>query len=279
MILVDSAIGSRDLVEARLLPVGYAQLTSLEYGDAVFVGNGPDGTTVTEAFERKRLGDALACIQDGRFAGSQLRGLRDSYDFVWLIIEDEIRAHPQTGILQQRKLVRNAKRRRKDADPPGYWCDAMFGARSTMMWRDFMHWLLSMRRVGGIDDFTFTRNAEETAAFIYNVYTWRQKPWRAHKSCDVFNKAHDVDRKSPRLVTPYFTSVIAGKFDKVGYDAARAIGSHFESPDDFWRAGEEELAEIVVMTRKDGAAVRLGQVAAKSIVEQRRAKRARGAKR
>src|SRR5688572_2290800 len=90
-ILVDRRTGSKDLI--ALLPRGYGELTELEYGDAVIVGYGPDGP-VTEAFERKRLSDALSCLMDGRFAAHQLRGLRNDYDFVWLVIEDEIRADP-----------------------------------------------------------------------------------------------------------------------------------------------------------------------------------------
>ena len=39
-VLIDRRTGSKDL--AALLPKGYAELTDLEFGDAVVVGNGPD---------------------------------------------------------------------------------------------------------------------------------------------------------------------------------------------------------------------------------------------
>jgi ERCC4-type nuclease len=249
-------------------------LTDLEFGDAVVVGNGPDGV-ITEAFERKRLADALACIQDGRFAGHQLRGLRADYDFVWLVIEDEVRANPSTGILQRRYESRTQakKRGRTHTRSEGRWIDAMFGSKSTMMYRDFMHWLLSMRRKGGIDDFAFTRSAEETASLIWTVNTWRQKDWRQHKSCDVFNRSAGV--RASVLFTPPLVAEITGRLREVGWETATAIADKYACMEDFaaLRATERELAQIVVTTRKDGAQVRLGPVLAKSIVEQWKARR------
>lgn len=264
-VLVDRRTGSKDLI--TLLPRGCAELTDLEFADAVVIGNGPDGV-VTEAFERKRLSDALACLQDGRFAGHQLRGLRADYDFVWLVIEDEIRADPRSGVLQRRYESRVKTKRRNVTRSEGRWVDALFGSKSTMMHRDFMHWLLTMRRKGGIDDFAFTRNAEETAQLIWTVNTWRQKEWRQHKSCEVFNRSAGV--KSTALFTPPIVAEITGRLRDVGWHAALAIADRYKRPEDFaaLRATEAELASLVVTTRKDGVKVKLGKVLAKSIVEQ-----------
>lgn len=252
-VLIDRRTGSKDLLP--LLPRGCAELTDLEFADAVVVGNGPDGP-VTEAFERKRLGDALACLQDGRFAGHQLRGLRNDYDFVWLVIEDEIRADPRTGILQRRYEQRVKGKRRGTTRTEGRWVDAMFGAKSTIMWRDFMHWLLSMRRKGGVDDITFTRNAKETADLIWTVHTWRQKKWSAHKSVDVFNRSQD--RPGSILFRPSLVAEIAGRYDGIGYEKALAISDKFKTPADFIGATISELMAI------DG----IGKKLAESIVRQ-----------
>ncbi len=272
-VLVDRRVGSRDLV--ALLPKGYAQETDLEYGDAVVVGNGPDGP-VTEAFERKRLADALTCLRDGRFAAHQLIGLRNSYEFVWLVIEDEIRADPRSGILQRRYEQRVKSRRRNSATRvEGRWVDAMFGAKSTIMHRDFMHWLLSMRRKGGIDDFYFTRNAQETADLIWTTHTWRQKDWKQHKSLNVFNTSQHA--RQTMLFKPPFVMEIAGRYKDVGSDTALAIADRYASAEDFYKAAiagkVDELAGIVVTVRKDGAEVRLGKVLAQSIVNQTKQRR------
>lgn len=254
VILVDRRTGSKDL--ADLLPKGYAELTDLEFGDAVVVGNGPDGP-VTEAFERKRLADALACVQSGRFAAHQLIGLRESYDYVWLVIEDEIRADPRSGILQRRYEARTTRKRGRGTRTEGRWVDAMFGAKSTMMWRDFWHWLLSMRRVGQIDDFAFTRSAGETAELIWTVNTWRQKDWKQHKSTKVFNRAHD---HGGLLFRPPLVAEVAGRYDGVGYEKALAIAQKFESVQSFTCATVKELMTV------EG----IGKKLAESIYEQTR---------
>jgi ERCC4-type nuclease len=276
-ILVDNRTGSKDL--HALLPRGYAELTDLEYADAVVIGNGPDGSVVTEAFERKRLSDVLSCIRDGRFAGRQLRGLRRDYDFVWLIIEDETRGHPETGVLQRvtsrQPMYRKIGSRRVVVGEEVRWSDALFGAKSTYAWRDYQHWLLSMRRKGGIDDWTHTRSAVETAKFIYTTYTWRQKRWDQHKSVDVFDRSRDS--KCGMLYTPSGVTKtimdVARSFKDVGFDTASAFAEYYNSPDDFWRAPASELAEIVVTVRKDKVPVRVGRVLAESIVRQRMARR------
>lgn len=259
-ILVDRRTGSKDLV--ALLPKGYAELTDLEFGDAVVVGNGPDGP-VTEAFERKRLADALACVQSGRFAGHQLIGLRESYDFVWLVIEDEIRSDPRTGILQRRYEARTPRKRGRGTTTEGRWVDALFGAKSTMMWRDFWHWLLSMRRVGQIDDFAFTRNAQETADLVWTVNTWRQKDWSKHKSTKVFNTSHELKRGM--LFRPPLVAEIAGKYDGVGYEKGAAIADEFASVEDFFGG----CPNTQRLQRVEG----IGKKLAESIVKQTKARR------
>lgn len=264
-VLVDRRTGSKDLY--ALLPRGHAELTDLEFADAVVTGNGPNGPE-TEAFERKRLSDVLACLQDGRFAGHQLRGLRRDYDFVWLVIEDEIRADPRTGILQRRYETRVPKKRRNGSvgagsRVEGRWVDAMFGAKSTITWRDFQHWLLSMRRKGGVDDIYFTRSAQETADLIWTVNTWRQKKWTAHKSVDVFNRSADIKRGL--LFSPPLVAEVAGRYDGIGYDKALAISEHFRTPHDFISATVAELQAV------DG----IGRKLAESIVRQSNERRAK----
>lgn len=272
MILVDLSVGSKDLLD--LLPKGYAERTKLEFGDAVVVGNGPTGPC-TEAFERKRLKDSLDCLQTGRLAGHQSIGLRDSYDFVWLVIEDEIRKHPETGRLQRvtgrQPLYRRVRGKRVVVGEEIFWSDALFGKSSTITWRDYWHWLLSRLRIDGFDDIAFTRNAQETADLIWTTYTWRQKDWKAHKSHKVFNRAHRM--KTTMLFKPPLVAEIAGRYKDVGFDTAIAIADRYASPMEFACATAHDLAQLVVTERKDGAKVRLGKQLAESIVRQTKERR------
>ena len=60
--------------------------TELEFGDAMFSGNGPDGMCLI-GFERKRLSDLLTSMRDRRLSGRQMRGCWERYDFVWIVSE------------------------------------------------------------------------------------------------------------------------------------------------------------------------------------------------
>ncbi len=89
MILVDSRIGSKDLIK----PLGsISKLAVLEFADAMFVGGGEGNKPVFVGIEIKKIKDALSCIMSGRFAGHQLVGLVKEYDVRYLIIEGWYRA-------------------------------------------------------------------------------------------------------------------------------------------------------------------------------------------
>jgi len=59
---------------------------TLEFGDAMFAGNGEDGDC-TVGIEHKRLSDLVNSMKDRRLSGKQLRGLWRTYDYVWLFVE------------------------------------------------------------------------------------------------------------------------------------------------------------------------------------------------
>lgn len=259
MILVDRRIGSRDLVEQKLLPVGECLLTDLEFADAAFCGNGPDPSRPPLiGIERKRLSDALACMDDGRFAGTQLRGLVDTYDVVWLLIEDDFRGNPRTGVLEKR-LTGTWKGKKQSTR----WAPASFRSARQIMWRDFMHWLTSVTRKPAMEtgkqvNYWTTADAKETGRWIWTEYTWWSKPWARHKSCDVFDTSRDRPPAGRGLTTPPQVARHARALDDVGWDRALALSDAFSSPRKLANATYEELIEV------DG----IGEILARSIVEQ-----------
>lgn len=62
-------------------------VTELEFGDAMWVGKGPGGKEVIVGVERKRIGDLVNSMRSQRLSGHQLRGLNQSYDVVYLVVE------------------------------------------------------------------------------------------------------------------------------------------------------------------------------------------------
>src|SRR6267142_3966339 len=97
MLEIDTRAGSKDLIEERSEGDGTANYllgtalritpTILPSADVRFIGMGTGGIPVPVGIEVKRLGDALQCMCDGRFSGTQLPLLREHYgQWAWLLI-------------------------------------------------------------------------------------------------------------------------------------------------------------------------------------------------
>src|SRR5260370_42363568 len=62
----------------------------LDFGDYAFDGYGPRGVVLV-GVERKRIDDIVNSIHSGRFAGHQLPGLIETFDYSYLVIEGMFR--------------------------------------------------------------------------------------------------------------------------------------------------------------------------------------------
>src|SRR3954466_6367631 len=85
-VLVDDRIGSGNMVGLLRHWSVPVDCVRLDFGDAAFIGNGPDGPTRI-GIEIKAVKDAVSCMVDGRFASQQLPGLVSEYDKVWMLVE------------------------------------------------------------------------------------------------------------------------------------------------------------------------------------------------
>lgn len=94
MLLIDPRAGSNKLAEK--FDEGEYQMQMLEFGDVCFDGNGPEGR-IKIGVEYKKVADIVQCIQDGRFAGYQMRGMIDMYDISMLLIEGNYQPDWQSG--------------------------------------------------------------------------------------------------------------------------------------------------------------------------------------
>lgn len=84
-LLIDSRAGSNKLYEK--FDPSEAELTTLEFGDIAFLGEGPDNSPWYIGIEHKKLDDVVACIKSGRFTGTQLPGMMRIFDLCFLLVE------------------------------------------------------------------------------------------------------------------------------------------------------------------------------------------------
>jgi ERCC4-type nuclease len=233
MIDVDRRDGSKELM--AVLPKGMANLTSLEYGDAAWLGRGNDDVPVSVAVERKTLRDLLNSMTTGRLSGHQLVGLFQQYDYVYLLVEGIWRPNPDNGLLEVRGRGR------------GGWVPLELGSRRFMS-REMDNYLNSLAILLGVV-VVHTGTLKHSGQWLANVYRWwTGKPLDKHKSHKGFDRSGEACGRVlggvAQLHKPSLVSRMAKELSGVGWERANELGKHFDSPWSLLMADEKELRGI-----------------------------------
>lgn len=224
-VYIDPRSGSGDLIPYfGTFPTALVQLDS---GDAMGVGNGPNGDIVW-GVEIKKLGDALTSMQDGRLA-EQLGKMYEEYDMRFFLLESNHRRNNQTGRLQHYV----------EKDRKGFWTDARFGNKQPIMYSHFTAWLISLTVCTGTM-FLQTTSREETAALVTSLASELEKPWDGHKALKTFN-----DSSAPGFVVPSTSMLVARSLAKgMGWEKSAKAGAHFKTPKAMVNATAAEWREV-----------------------------------
>jgi len=234
MILVDDRIGSRELMP--YLPRQMAVLNRLTFGDAMWLGNGPEDLPVHVGVEIKAIGDLLKSIVDGRFAGHQLPGLLRDYHVIYLIIEGKFRPEPETGLLQ--------------VPWHGTWTAADFGAKRWMH-RDLNGFLTTMEQRYGLK-IRRTFDRRETARVVQDLHHWwTDKNYEDHRSGCAF----DYSGEPAALMPTSLLRRIAAQLNGIGWKRAQAVEQHFTSVVDMVLAPVEEWRRVDGVGKKIAAKI------------------------
>lgn len=228
MILIDRRTGSKELAAVIAAPF---TVTTLEYGDASFTGNGPTpGLPVFIGIERKTIMDLLSSITSGRLSGHQLIGLLNSYNYTYLLVEGMWRPSP-TGILQRWS---------------GKWRDVSLGQRR-FMYREVANYLNSLTILCGVHVWR-TETLSQSGHWITALYGWWQKEWEGHRA----HIQHSAAPPPPSayLRKPSITHRVAKEFEGVGWDKGKALASHFKSVHSLVNATEAKLRLVPGIGKK-----------------------------
>lgn len=201
-----------------------AQPTRLDYADACFEINGPDGPLLV-GIERKRLHDMLNCINDGRYSGHQRIGMKDLYGLSVLLVEGHWKPHDPEGILME-----------------GYAGGISWGyARprgQRVMYSKLYRYLISVSLSGVI--VTYSRDPFHTAYNINEWQQWGQKKWDDHTSLmDIHRLAIPSLHRKPSLVQKW-----ASDLDGIGTKMSGLADRQFRSALDLAQADEQEWLKI-----------------------------------
>lgn len=253
-LLIDAAIGSRELEDPLLragLPV---VVTHLDFGDVVFSGRGESGKPLYIGIELKKIGEFVESIHSKRFQGHQLLGLTRDFDRRYLILEGDYH-HDSRG----RAVVFRGKGGPKPLP----------GAQSAVALEQE---ILNIQTRGGVW-VRHTTGRRDTCRFIEAVYRyWTDKDLDQHKS-HMAVYAPDLDRG---LLTPTsdFRRVLVVLLPGIGLTTSKAVETRCmvnskPSLRKMLSLAEQDWASIETVTKgKDGAEKRrrLGEAKARQIM-------------
>jgi len=224
MIYIDYRIGSKELLP--YFRKGTAELTTLEFADAAFTGNGPDDCLWAIGIERKRISDLVNSMTSGRLAGHQLPGLYNSYHVYYLLIEGLWRPSPRDGSLE---IYVHKK-----------WMPLTLGSRRFMA-KDIYKYINTLSILGGMKIAPVMSTPRESATWISSAYSWwNDKQFWEHSSIEqeYSSTVQFYTKKIP------FLQRVAGELTGIGKGKAKAISLHYNSLWDFMFTDEKELRNI-----------------------------------
>jgi len=224
MMFLDSRVGSKDLLDPMRrfgIPV---ELTTLDYGDATWLGKGPDGP-LPVGVELKTIGDLLSSLVSGRLTGHQIPGMVQQYHQVWLVVEGMVKPDRETGELQQFR--------------GSGWRPIELGRRR-FTYHDFSAFLATLETKAGVH-VRQTEGRWETACLLASLYRWWQKDWESHRGHLAFEP---VLRDTALLSQPSLLRRLAKELPGVGWTKSAEVEAHFKTVDRMTSATEADWVQI-----------------------------------
>lgn len=162
-ILIDPREGSKKFLNS----FDGAQSVLLDAGDMAFVGNGPDNVPWFIGIEHKQVADMVACIQSGRFTGTQLPRMMEMYNICFLVIEGAFHANKED------KLVTP-------------WTPKKKGFSYGITYKAFDNFLNSISLFSYLNGtpciVKYAHDKQESVHIISDIYSYFQKDWGEHST-------------------------------------------------------------------------------------------------
>lgn len=257
-IYIDDRAGSGEVASQPII-ASMCELTRLQYGDAMFFGNGPDGQ-MTIGVEVKSITDMVGSLQTGRLQATQIPGMLRIYGETWLLVYGRYRADPHDIKSPALQLPRGTD-----------WADWKLG-KQTIRYKylaAFEHTLVQC----GVH-VAHVASKDDVGPWLRFAHDWWAKPWDKHGSMYVFDTSQDVgaidrealeeskkSRKKSRTgknskprriatVMPYLDEKVRQRaqflsaIPVVGYKRAVAAAKVFKTPREMMTATIKDWAEI-----------------------------------
>lgn len=199
------------------------RLGRLPFGDVRFRGWGPLGPIVI-GIELKTVTGLLGDMVTGRFAGGQIGGMQQAYQYRYLFVEGPVR-RGMDGMLE---VPRNST---------GLW----WSPSPRIMYVDYLKFIDDVDLRGGFH-VRHTWNRMDTLSHIVAEFQGFQKQWHEHRGLKHFNEAH---MGVVQMADPSLTRLWARDLWKVGWDKSEAMERAFKTPLALAQATVAEFRAVV----------------------------------
>lgn len=231
-IYLDPRAGSGDLAPLLQDRVSLV-IEQMPFGDAAFDGHGPKGLCGV-GVEIKKLNDVLDCAISKRFAGRQMPGMRETYDYCYLLIEGRW-GMGERGQIQQ--VFRKGP------------VNVVNEPKTPLTYSGFSRWINTIAIKAGFVTFR-TNSREETADMLVSLATWWAKPWADHHAHQALDRSlHNHPSRMP-LTKPGQQRIMIGESPAIGWEKSQRVLQHFGSIHAAVNAPVEEWMKIDGIGRK-----------------------------
>lgn len=227
-VLIDDRAGSKDLIVQDCLK-GLAELTRLDFGDVMILGNGPTGS-VAVGIEVKSIWDVISSASNGRLMDTQVPGMLGCYSHCWLLVYGQWRSGRRDGLLH---IKRGTDK----------W--ELFKLGKSCLPYSYLEHLFTELTMMGVHVATVPTEAD-AAQWIASMSSWWHKKWTDHKAHRVFDNSSTEARLRPVMLDKNVRARadIASKLPGVGFERSIAAARHFKSVREMVNAPESEWVKV-----------------------------------
>jgi len=209
------------------------------FTDAGFWGKGDDDTTMTIGAERKKIGDLVSCIYDGRLMHQAQIAKENNIDVFCVIVEGEVRSNPEDGLLEIPVWSINPRTMRR--------AEIWQPVKPIISYSRFDQYLTELDYLAGII-VKRSKDVKETAVIIKSLWLNFQTPPSKHGSLRQIYE--QPNREGVLLVRPNLVRRIAKELPLIGWGRSKAVSERFRTVKDMVDATVKDWQEIEGIGKK-----------------------------
>jgi ERCC4-type nuclease len=202
------------------------------FTDCGFWGVNNTGETILVGIERKKIGDIVACIYDGRLMHQAQMAKENGIDVFCVVVEGRVRSNPDDGLLEVPTWGINPRTMHR--------AEIYQPVKPTITYSRFDQFLTELDFLAGII-VKRSENVYETASIIRALWDNFQTPPSKHNS---LHQIYTQPVGTVQLVRPSLLRRVSKELSGIGWERSKAVSEYFRSVADMANAGVKQWTGI-----------------------------------